>query len=64
MNALEKAVEKAAKIESTEEASRFYHDTVLEGMTALRTPADKMEALCGEKYWPYPTYEQLLFYVK
>ena len=64
MGALEKAVAEAAKIESTEEAARFYHDTVLEGMTALRTPADKMEALCGEKYWPYPTYEQLLFYVK
>ena len=64
MGALEKAVAEAAKIDSTEEAARFYHDTVLEGMTALRTPADKMEALCGEKYWPYPTYEQLLFYVK
>ncbi|MCR5123185.1 MAG: glutamine synthetase III [Ruminococcus sp.] len=64
MGELEKAVEKAATITSTEEASRFFHDTVLADMAALRAPADEMESLCGEKYWPYPTYEQLLFYVK
>ncbi len=64
MGELEKAVEKAATITSTEEASRFFHDVVLADMSALRAPADEMESLCGEKYWPYPTYEQLLFYVK
>jgi glutamine synthetase len=64
MGELEKAVAEAAAIDGTEAAARFYHDTVLADMAALRAPADKMEALCGEKYWPYPTYEQLLFYVK
>ena len=61
---LEDAVAAVHNIESTEEAARYYHETILTKMGELRAPADQMEALCGEKYWPYPTYEQLLFYVK
>ena len=61
---LEKAEDTVAKIADTAEAANFFRDTVLPCMAALRKPADEMEALCGEKYWPYPTYEQLLFYVK
>ncbi|SDA10217.1 glutamine synthetase [Ruminococcus sp. YE71] len=61
---LEEAEEKVAKLTDTEETAKFFHEVVLEKMAALRKPADEMEALCGEKYWPYPTYEQLLFYVK
>jgi glutamine synthetase len=33
-------------------------------MNELRAPADEIESLVGEKYWPYPTYGALLFYVK
>ena len=61
---LEDAVAAVHNIESTEEAAKYYHETILTKMGELRAPADQMEALCGEKYWPYPTYEQLLFYVK
>ena len=67
LTALEEAEDKAnemKKTATTEEIARFYHDVILERMAELRAPADKMESLCGEKYWPYPTYEQLLFYVK
>lgn len=67
LTALEQAEAKASEMKktaSTEEIARFYHDVILEKMSELRAPADEMEALCGEKYWPYPTYEQLLFYVK
>ena len=64
LGALEAVEEKAAKITDTAESANFYRDEVLPAMAALRSPADEMEALCGEKYWPYPTYEQLLFYVK
>ncbi len=67
LTALEEAVAKVTEMKktaSTEEVARYYHDVILEKMAELRAPADEMEALCGEKYWPYPTYEQLLFYVK
>ncbi len=67
LTALEEAdakVTEMKKTASTEEVARYYHDVILEKMAELRAPADEMEALCGEKYWPYPTYEQLLFYVK
>jgi glutamine synthetase len=61
---LEEAVVKAGDISDTEELARYYHDVILVKMGELRAPADQMESLCGEKYWPYPTYEHLLFYVK
>ena len=64
MNELEEAEVKAGDIADTEELARYYHDVILTKMGELRAPADQMEANCGEKYWPYPTYEQLLFYVK
>ena len=64
MNELEEAEVKAGDIADTEELARYYHDVILTKMGELRAPADQMEAICGEKYWPYPTYEQLLFYVK
>lgn len=64
LRALEEAEEEVTKLGSTEAAANYFRDVVLPRMDALRKPADEMEALCGEKYWPYPTYEQLLFYVK
>jgi len=30
-------------------------------MACLREPADALERLVGKKYWPWPTYEDLLF---
>lgn len=41
----------------------YYRDVVLAGMEALREVADAMEAMVGERYWPFPTYGQLLFSV-
>ncbi len=43
--------------------AEYYCDVVLPAMQELRTAADEIEALAGEKYWPYPTYGQLLFSV-
>ena len=28
-----------------------------------RQPADDLELLVGKKYWPFPTYSDILFYV-
>ncbi|MGE5606628.1 MAG: glutamine synthetase III [Bacteroidota bacterium] len=41
----------------------YYRDVVFPTMQALRAVADEIETLVGEKYWPYPTYGQLLFSV-
>lgn len=60
---LEDITVKASGIEDMKEASTFYHDEVLTAMGLLRASADQLETLVGEKYWPYPTYGKMLFYV-
>lgn len=60
---LEDITVKASGIEDMREAANFYHDEVLTAMGMLRAPADQLETLVGEKYWPYPTYGKMLFYV-
>ena len=39
-------------------------DTLLPIMSELRVPCDKAELLTAKSYWPFPTYEDLLFGVK
>ena len=39
-------------------------DELLERMSALREPCDKAELLVAKKYWPFPTYGDLLFGVR
>ena len=43
-------------------AVRYYHDVILSGMNAIRADADLLEQHTDKKYWPYPTYSDLLFY--
>lgn len=46
------------------ERALYYKDTILPDMKDARGVADELESLVGEKYWPYPTYGDLLFGVK
>ena len=39
-------------------------DTILAKMGELRVPCDEAETITAKKYWPYPTYGDLLFGVK
>ena len=64
LNVLEEDIQKAHQIEDVQEQANFYHDTVFADMGALRVPADKIETIVGKEYWPYPTYSDMLFYVK
>lgn len=64
LGTLEADVQKVHAIEDTQEMANFFHDTIFADMGALRVPADKIETLVGKDYWPYPTYSDLLFYVK
>ncbi len=38
-----------------------YKDKVLPCMDALRATADTIQSMTGSKYWPYPTYDDLMF---
>jgi len=59
---LEKAVQ-TAPTEDAEAIARYYHDTILIQMNEVRAAADQLELLVGKKYWPFPTYSDILFYV-
>ncbi len=41
----------------------YEHDVVIPAMSAVRVAADALEALVGKEYWPFPTYDDLLFNV-
>ncbi len=45
-------------------AARYYRDRVFPAMQSLRAVVDEMELRCGAKYWPYPSYSDILFSVK
>ena len=54
----------AAKALSDESAKAVaFHDDVLPKMDALRAAADDAETICGEDYWPLPSYSKMLYYV-
>ena len=40
-----------------------FHDNVLPVMDTLRAAADDAETICGEDYWPLPSYSKMLYYV-
>lgn len=61
---LEKALIAAADHNSTTaEHAKYYKEAVLSEMQELRATADELETLVGSKYWPFPTYSDLLYSV-
>lgn len=48
--------------DSVKEEADFYKEVIFEAMQGLRAVADELEVSVGKKYWPYPTYGDLLFY--
>ena len=41
--------------------ANFIRDEIIPKMSLVRVPADEAETLTAEKYWPFPTYGELLF---
>lgn len=41
----------------------FYNTEILSSMNVARKHADELEMLVSKKYWPIPTYTELLYYV-
>lgn len=52
-----------ANTEDISEQAAMIRDEILPQMNVLRAPADKAETLTAEKFWPFPTYGDLLFSV-
>ncbi len=61
---LEKAVADLSEISDIKEQGYFVRDELLPKMEMLRSPADEAETLTDSKYWPFPTYGDLLFGVR
>ena len=62
--ALEAAMDGLKSQNDTYAAARYYRDRVFPAMHSLRDVVDSMEVRCGAKYWPYPSYGDILFSVK
>jgi glutamine synthetase len=46
---------------STLDHGRYYRDTVIPAMNAVREVADQLEGLIADDLWPLPTYQEMLF---
>lgn len=53
----------ANKISDISECANKYKDIVLETMHKVRILVDEAETIMPKEYWPYPTYEDILFSV-
>ena len=58
------AVSDVYQAENTLAQAELIRDCVLPQMDALRAPCDEAETLTAKKYWPFPTYGDLLFGVR
>ena len=64
MDALEAALVNAREQKDALALANYYHDVVFAAMQDMRVDADQLEATTAKKYWPYPTYSDLLFGVQ
>ncbi|MBC8530495.1 glutamine synthetase III family protein [Gehongia tenuis] len=62
-DALESALMAGKGAEDAAGEARYTRNHVFTAMQELRAVADEMETLTAAKYWPYPTYGELLFSV-
>ncbi len=63
IDVLQDAVNAAQALDNESAKAIAFHDNVLPAMDALRAAADDAETICGEDYWPLPSYSKMLFYV-
>ena len=61
---LEETAMRLTGAEDVETESNMIRDAVLGKMGELRIACDEAETMTAKKYWPFPTYGDLLFGVK
>ena len=64
ITALETEAIRYKTITDVTEAAFMIRDVILQRMAELRVVCDEAETLTAEKYWPFTTYEKLLFGVR
>jgi len=63
VNELDISLLDAKNFDEAEREAKYYNDVVFAKMCELRQVADEIEALTAGKYWPFPTYGDILFSV-
>ena len=63
IDTLQDAVDAAKALPTETEKAVAFHSDVIPAMDALRAAADDAETICGEDYWPLPSYSKMLYYV-
>ena len=63
IDTLQTAVDAAKALPTETEKAVAFHSDVIPAMDALRAAADDAETICGEDYWPLPSYSKMLYYV-
>ena len=63
IDTLQAAVDAAKTLPTETEKAVAFHSDVIPAMDALRAAADDAETICGEDYWPLPSYSKMLYYV-
>ena len=63
IDTLQAAVDAAKALPTETEKAVAFHSDVIPAMDALRAAADDAETICGEDYWPLPSYSKMLYYV-
>ncbi len=61
--ALEDVIEQSKLLTDTLETARFFLDDVIPAMNAVRDVADELELTVSTKYWPLPSYGEILYSV-
>ena len=62
-NKLEEYSLAATKTEGLQERANYYRDFVIPYMAKVRASADELELITAKKYWPMPTYGDLIYKV-
>jgi glutamine synthetase len=57
-------IDKATGFADVQEEANYYRNVIFAQMEATRKVADELEVMVGTKFWPYPTYGDLLFSVR
>ncbi len=61
LDELTSRLEKLNSIKAISEQAEFCRDSVIPKMNEIRSYADELETLVARKYWPFPTYGEMLF---
>ncbi len=63
ISVLDNAIAHANEQESVEATAFYYKDHIVTAMQELRRIADEIEVLTAKAFWPFPTYDDLLYSV-